>query len=148
MCRMPPPLSESQTAANAAAEKSYESILFLRAWFRSPRIIASLVPSSAATGRAFARIIDQGRDGDILELGSGTGAISHALLAAGIPAHRLILVERDPELAGYLRRQFPGIRLLQEDAAHMGAALDTLGVQRLSVVVSSLPIVWFPLRAQ
>ncbi len=145
---MPPPSSDFQAGGQPTANTSTESSLFLRAWFRSPLSIASLVPSSAATGRAFARLIDLSRDGDILELGSGTGAISQSLLAAGIPSSRLILVERDPELAGYLRRQFPRLRLVQEDAACIGSTLEELGVQRLSVVVSSLPIVWFPLPAQ
>jgi phosphatidylethanolamine/phosphatidyl-N-methylethanolamine N-methyltransferase len=145
---MSPPSSNLQTAPESAAQSSTENSLFFRAWLRSPLSIASLVPSSAATGKAFVRVIDQNRDGDILELGSGTGAITHGLLTAGIPPQRLILVERDPDLAGYLKRQFPRLRLLQADAAQIGPMLDELGVHRLSVVVSSLPIVWFPLQAQ
>lgn len=145
---MCPSTSDLQTSARKGAGASTGNSLFFRAWLRSPLSIASLVPSSAATGRAFARIIDDGRDGDILELGSGTGAISHGLLDAGIAPERLILVERDPDLAGYLKRQFPGLRILQADAAHIGPMLDDLGVAQLSVIVSSLPIVWFSLQIQ
>ena len=146
---MPPPSSDSEAAIqSAAAPDSRGNILFFRAWLRSPLRIASLVPSSAATGQAFTRVIDLRRDGDILELGSGTGAISQSLLAAGIPEHRLIMVEREPDLAAHLRRRFPRVRTLQADATDIGGMLEAEGICNLAAVVSSLPIVWFPLQAQ
>jgi phosphatidylethanolamine/phosphatidyl-N-methylethanolamine N-methyltransferase len=145
---MCPSTSDLESSSRKGTESATETSLFFRAWLRSPLSIASLVPSSAATGRAFARVIDHSREGDILELGSGTGAISHSLLKAGIAPQRLILVERDPDLATYLKRQFPHLRILQADAAHIGPMLDELGVGKLAVVVSSLPIVWFPLHTQ
>jgi phosphatidylethanolamine/phosphatidyl-N-methylethanolamine N-methyltransferase len=93
-------------------------------------------------------LVDTKREGDILELGSGTGAISSSLLEAGIPPQRLILVEREPDLANYLRARFPQIRVLQGDATEIGSLLASLDVRRLSTVISSLPIVWFSLQDQ
>jgi phosphatidylethanolamine/phosphatidyl-N-methylethanolamine N-methyltransferase len=144
---MSPPISQVNGAVQSGTSPSGNA-LFFRAWLRAPLRIASLVPSSPAMGRTFARMTDLEREGDILELGSGTGAISRSLLDAGIPSHRLIMVEREPDLADYLRRQFPQVRVLHGDATDVGAMLGTLGVRRLSTVVSSLPIVWFSLQAQ
>jgi phosphatidylethanolamine/phosphatidyl-N-methylethanolamine N-methyltransferase len=93
-------------------------------------------------------LVDAKREGDILELGSGTGAISSSLLEAGIPPQRLILVEREPDLANYLRARFPQIRVLQGDATEIGSLLASLDVRRLSTVISSLPIVWFSVQTQ
>jgi phosphatidylethanolamine/phosphatidyl-N-methylethanolamine N-methyltransferase len=145
---MSPPTSDVNGAVQSDTSSSSGNALFFRAWLRAPLGIASLVPSSQATGRTFARLIDTKREGDILELGSGTGAIGQALLEAGIPAQRLIMVEREPELADYLRQRFPGLRVLQGDATEIGSLLASLDVRRLSTVVSSLPIVWLSLQAQ
>jgi len=38
----------------------------------------------------------------VIELGPGTGALTRALLARGVPLHRLALVEADPQLADAL----------------------------------------------
>lgn len=144
-----PPSSNSEAAAPPAAAPDLRgTVLFMRAWIRSPLGIGSLLPSSSATGQAFARVVDRVGEGEILELGSGTGAISQSLLAAGIPDHRLVMVEREPDLAAHLRQRFPGVRTLQGDATELGAMLSAQGIRRLACVVSSLPIVWFPLPAQ
>lgn len=146
---MAPPSSDSETVSQAVvAPDSRGGALFLRAWLRAPLSIASLVPSSRATGEAFVQLLDSAGEGDILELGSGTGAISQTLLAAGIPEHRLVMVEREPELADHLRHRFPAVRTFEGDVADLGTLLDRHGVGRLSAVVSSLPIVWFPLQVQ
>jgi len=110
--------------------------------------IASLVPSSNATGRAFARLLDFERPGTVLELGSGTGAIGQSLLAAGLPPDRLVMVERDPDLVAFLRQRFPSVKVLQGDATKLAPTLERLDISQLSATVSTLPIVWFPLQAQ
>lgn len=145
---MSPPTSDVRGGMQSSDPPSNGNALFFRAWLRAPLGIASLVPSSPATGRTFARLVDTTREGDILELGGGTGAIGQALLEGGIPPHRLIMVEREPDLADHLRHRFPTLRVLQGDATEIGSLLASLDVRRLSAVVSSLPIVWFPLQAQ
>ena len=146
---MPPSSSESEVVPRSVAvPDSRGNALFFRAWLRAPLSIASLVPSSRATGEAFARVLEPHGEGDILELGSGTGAISQTLLAAGIPERRLIMVEREPDLAAHLRRRFPAVRTIEGDAADLDALLSAHGIRHLSAVVSSLPIVWFSLDAQ
>ena len=67
-----------------------------------------------------------------------------ALLAAGIDPQRLTLVERDGELAAFLRRHFPGLRIIEGDAVRLPRLLADSGVERVSVVVSSLPLLSLP----
>jgi phosphatidylethanolamine/phosphatidyl-N-methylethanolamine N-methyltransferase len=130
------------------ASGTNEAGLFFRAWLKAPLRIAALTPSSATTGQTMARLVEAGREGAVLELGSGTGPIGEALLASGLPAERLIMVEREPDLAAHLRARFPRVRILQEDATAIGRALADLHVTKLCTVVSTLPIVWFPFEAQ
>lgn len=131
-----------------ALSRAHETALFFRAWLKAPLQIAALTPSSATTGQTMAQLVERDRPGHILELGSGTGPIGDALLAAGLPPERIIMVEREPDLARHLRQRFPGVRILEEDATRIGAALSGLGVTQLATVVSTLPIVWFPPEAQ
>lgn len=125
-----------------------DSWLFLRLWFRSPLKIAAWSPSGQALARAFARHVDPKAEDPVLELGGGTGSITQELLATGLPPEKLIIVEKMPELCVVLRRRFPGTLVLEGDVAEIGAMLDAAGVTKLSLVVSSLPIIWFPLELQ
>src|SRR5579871_6735393 len=74
------------------------------AWIRSPLKVGALLPSSRALARAMAAEIDLSTPGTIIELGAGTGAVTHALLHAGIPADRLVIIERDRKLHAIMSR--------------------------------------------
>jgi phosphatidylethanolamine/phosphatidyl-N-methylethanolamine N-methyltransferase len=121
--------------------------LFLKRWLRRPFAMGAVVPSGRPLGEAMARATlaaMAGRDGHVVELGAGAGHVTKALLAAGIPADRLALVERDPELAAFLRRHLAGPRILEGDAAHLPQLLDDHGIHRIAAVVSSLPLLSLP----
>jgi phosphatidylethanolamine/phosphatidyl-N-methylethanolamine N-methyltransferase len=121
--------------------------LFLKRWLRRPLAVGAVVPSGRLLGEAMARATlaaIAGRDGHVIELGAGTGHVTKALLAAGIAAERLVLVERDPELASFLRRHFTGSRILEGDAARLTRLLAAHGIERIAAVVSSLPLLSLP----
>jgi phosphatidylethanolamine/phosphatidyl-N-methylethanolamine N-methyltransferase len=125
-----------------------EKALFFRHWLRRPLGIGAVLPSSAAVAAAMAGALNLSRPGIVLELGGGTGSLTHGLLASGCPPERLISIEREPGLAALLRRRFPSVRVIEGDAASLGALLASCGAGRLAGVVSSLPIKWFPFAAQ
>lgn len=62
------------------------------------------------------------------------------------PDH-IIAVEREPDLAAILRRNFPRIAVIEADATHI-TEHPALADLRLCAVVSSLPIIWFPVPQQ
>jgi phosphatidylethanolamine/phosphatidyl-N-methylethanolamine N-methyltransferase len=121
--------------------------LFLKRWLRRPFAMGAVVPSGRLLAEAMARTavpeID-GRNGHVIELGAGTGEVTKALLAAGIPPNRLALVERDPELAAFLRRHFNGTQTIEGDAARLRRLLASHDVKRVAAVVSSLPLLSLP----
>jgi phosphatidylethanolamine/phosphatidyl-N-methylethanolamine N-methyltransferase len=121
--------------------------LFLKRWLRRPFATGAVVPSGRLLAEAMARttrtVID-GRPGHVVELGAGTGEVTKALLAAGIAAERLVLVERDPEFATFLRRHFDGPRIVEGDAARLPRLLAEHGITPLAAVVSSLPLLSLP----
>jgi phosphatidylethanolamine/phosphatidyl-N-methylethanolamine N-methyltransferase len=121
--------------------------LFLKRWLRRPFAVGAVLPSGPLLGKAMAKATVAamaGREGHAVELGSGTGEISKALLAAGIPPDRLAMIERDRELATFLRRNFKGPRIIEGDASQLPALLSANGVAKVSVVISCLPLLSLP----
>lgn len=121
--------------------------VFLGLWLQKPLRIAAANPSGARLADAIAHYVELERPGPVLELGAGTGSLTRGLLRGGCPADRMISIEREPRLVEILRRKFPGVTVIAGDATRIGQYL-TGRVERLSTVVSSLPIKWFSLEAQ
>ena len=121
--------------------------LFLKRWLRRPFAMGAVIPSGRLLTEAMARATVQaleGRSGHVVELGAGTGEVTKALLAAGIPASRLALVERDPELAAFLRRHFSEPTIIEGDAARLPRLLAEHKTTPIAAVVSSLPLLSLP----
>lgn len=121
----------------------HDTLTFLRAWLRDPRGIGAVTPSGAALARLMTSRVGA-LDGPVIELGPGTGALTRALLARGVPLHRLALVEADPHLADTLGRRYPEANILRMDAAQLGDTEPLFGDERACAVVSGLPLLSMP----
>ena len=113
--------------------------LFTREIWANPRAMGAACPSAPALASGMAARVPLERDGLVIELGGGTGAVTAALLKHGVPPWKLVVVERSPTLAHHLRQRFPQLRVIQGDAAQLG---HLLGHPHpcLSSIVSSLPL--------
>lgn len=137
------PMIESRDGLGSRAGTA----LFLKRWLRRPFSMGAVVPSGrllaeAMAGAALGAV--HGRLGHVIELGAGTGEVTRALLAAGIPPERLALVERDPELVAFLRRHFSGPRIVEGDASRLPHLLQEQEIASVAAVVSSLPLLSLP----
>ena len=113
--------------------------LFAREILVNPRAMGAACPSAPALASAMAGRVPLEREGLIVELGGGTGAVTAALLNRGVSPWKLVVVERSPTLVRHLRYRFSQLRVLQGDAAQLG---QLLGTPRpgLNSIVSSLPL--------
>lgn len=82
------------------------------------------------------RHADVRADETVVEIGPGLGALTEALLRQ---ARRLIALEKDPRLAEYLRRRFPGLELIEADAVEILRGPSLLALPPSFKVVSNLP---------
>lgn len=114
--------------------------LFLGAWLRNPAQTGAVSPSGQALARAMAGQVDIHREGPVVELGAGTGAISGALLARGLSPERLVLIEKDPALCRLLMLRFPEVTVLQGDVAGLTRLLSEASIARPGTLVSGLPL--------
>jgi phosphatidylethanolamine/phosphatidyl-N-methylethanolamine N-methyltransferase len=124
-----------------------DATVFFGLWLQKPLRIAAANPSGWRLADAIARCVELDRGGPVLELGAGTGSLTRGLIRAGCPPDRVIAVEREQRLAAMLRDAFSGMTVIEDDATRIGDYLSGC-VERLSAVVSSLPIKWFPLETQ
>ncbi len=117
--------------------------VFGRELVANPRQVGAACPSSPVLAARIAALVGRQPGGYVIELGAGTGAITHALLEAGVPASRLIPVERSERLAAHLRRRFPDVSVQHRDACELRALateLSSSGDGPVSHIVSSLPL--------
>lgn len=114
-------------------------VLFARETWRNPRVMGTGWSSSPNLAKAIATSVPlSDKEGIIVELGSGTGIVTEALLKHGIAAERLISIEQSSELTSHVRKRCPNVRVINGDALHLE---DLLGddFKRVTTIVSSLP---------
>jgi phosphatidylethanolamine/phosphatidyl-N-methylethanolamine N-methyltransferase len=116
-----------------------DNLLFFTSFAKAPRKVGSITPSSRGLGRAMAAELPD-EYSVCVELGGGTGSLTSAILAAGVPSEKLIVVERDPRLAAHLRKRFPKVAVVEGDAQHLRRILADVGVDHVDAVVSGLPL--------
>ena len=114
--------------------------LFARELLANPRAMGAACPSMPALAGCMASRVPLNREGLVVELGGGTGAVTAALLRHGVPPWKLVVVERSPTLAHHLRQRFPHLRIVQGDAAHLAQLLELDRARGIGSIVSSLPL--------
>ena len=123
-----------------------DSARFLSQWFRNPGVVGAVAPSGPALAKTMASYVDLARGGPIVELGPGTGPVTKALLARGIPADRLLLVEYETRFCRMLAERYPGVKIVQGDAYGLKATLAGHVNGEVATVISSLPLLNRPER--
>lgn len=114
--------------------------LFLKEALRNPRGVSALAPSSPALARAMAEGLGP-RSGPVVEFGPGTGRLTEAILATGLPPGRLTLIELNEEFVRHLHLRFPGVKVVHGPAQSAPEVLGPVAER----VVSGLPLLSMPL---
>lgn len=126
------------------ARRFDEELRFFKGWIDKPRAVGSIVPTSGVTARRMASVVDPSSGLPVLELGPGTGVITKAILQAGIRPEDLWSIEYSEDFVRHLRRDYPGVNIIQGDAFDLD---ETLGDKRGTVfdsVISGVPLLNFP----
>lgn len=114
-------------------------VLFTREIWANPRAMGAVFPSTPSLASRMAARVPLDREGLVVELGGGTGAVTTALLKHGVPPWKLVVVERSPTLANHLRQRFPQLQIIQGDAAQLSHLFEQPSPP-INSIVSSLPL--------
>jgi len=123
-----------------------DGVAFLRSWMEKPLSMGAVTPSGKELAHAMARYVDPDQPGPVIELGSGTGAVTEALVSKGVEPARLVLVEFNPSFCRLLRRRYPEATVIQGDAYRIQHLLGGLLREPAAAVVSGLPLQTKPFK--
>jgi phospholipid N-methyltransferase len=121
-------------------------MLFARNFFKHPRMLGSIIPSSRFLVHDLMRQVDWSRAKVLVEYGPGVGNITTEVLRRMGPDARLVVFETNDDFVGFLRDAIPDPRLtvVHGSAADVGRVLGELGLGSADVVISGIPFSTMP----
>ena len=126
--------------------RSRSGLLFAANFFRHPRMLGSIVPSSRFLIRQLLEPVDWEQARVIVEYGPGVGVITSEVLRRMRPDAMLIAIETNPAFVSYLRSSFQDERLhvVQASAEAVDEILRRFGQSSASYVISGIPFSTIP----
>ncbi len=119
----------------------YEQLtLFAKNFFMHPKMLGSVIPSSAFLIRRLLGQVDWDRAAVIVEYGPGVGTITREILRRMRPDSTLIVFETNREFVTFLRQSLPDprLRIVHGSAAEVQSLCDK-GGRRPDYVISGIP---------
>lgn len=122
-----------------------DNLRFFQAFCRSPRVVASITPSSPYLERRVVRAADTATASVVVELGPGTGGITRALLSSMGPQANLVAIERTADFVENLQRiDDSRLDVVHGCASTIGAELERCGYRTADAVISGIPFFNLP----
>jgi phospholipid N-methyltransferase len=120
--------------------------LFAKNFFRHPRMLGSIIPSSRFLIRRLLREADWSEVRTVVEYGPGVGTITRAVLERLRPDAAMVVIETNPDFVEYLRESLPDSRLhvIEGSAADVERILGDLGLGQADVAISGIPMSTLP----
>src|ERR1700719_3586119 len=116
------------------------ALLFARNFFRHPRMLGSIVPSSRFLIKQVLEPIDWAQARVIVEYGPGVGSITAEILRRMRPDATLIAIETNPEFVRFLRStEDERLHVVEGSAESVGQALRQHGHAKASYIISGIP---------
>jgi phospholipid N-methyltransferase len=121
--------------------RSGHALLFARNFFRHPRMLGSIVPSSRFLIKQLLEPVDWAQARVIVEYGPGVGSITTEILRRMRPDASLIAIETNPEFVSFLRSSTEDERLhvVEASAEAVIEILRQHGHEKASYIISGIP---------
>ncbi|MEX2488428.1 MAG: methyltransferase domain-containing protein [Pseudomonadales bacterium] len=118
---------------------------FFQAFLKSPRIVASMIPSSPFLERRLARSAHLAAADTVVEIGCGTGGTTRALLSTMRDDSHLLAIERTAEFVATLRQiDDPRLTVVHGCASNLVDELKQHRLDAADVVISGIPFSTLP----
>lgn len=115
--------------------------LFARNFFKSPKVLGSLVPSSRFLVDQLLRHIDWSSARVVVEYGPGVGTFTAEILSRMRPDAQLIAIELNDEFVDFLGENFddPRLHVFRGSALEVDTFLRLLARVEVDAIVSGIP---------
>ncbi|QOR38147.1 methyltransferase [Billgrantia diversa] len=130
----------------AGPERRAQLSLFALNFFKHPRMLGSIIPSSSFLIRRLLEPVDWEKARVIVEYGPGVGTITQEILNRLHPDATLLVIETNEDFVDYLNRTLfdPRLRVIAGSAETIGAELERLRLPAADYVVAGLPFSTMP----
>ncbi|GEK48569.1 methyltransferase [Halomonas pacifica] len=120
--------------------------LFASNFFKHPRMLGSIIPSSPFLVRRLLAPVDWARARVVVEYGPGVGTITREILARLAPDATLLALETNPEFVAYLGESLPDprLQLVAGSAETIQAELSRLGLPPADYILAGIPFSTMP----
>jgi phospholipid N-methyltransferase len=127
---------------------SRQAFLFARNFFRYPKLLGSVVPSSPFLVKHLLSFIDWQRARIVVEYGPGVGTVTKEILKRIGPEATLVAIELNPEFVEFLQNEIhdPRLRLVYGSAADVRTILQQLNLPHADYIISGIPYTLLPDR--
>jgi phosphatidylethanolamine/phosphatidyl-N-methylethanolamine N-methyltransferase len=137
-------MPRQQRLRKTLVERFDDELKFFKGWIDKPKAVGSIIPTSSIAARRMASVVNPHSGLPVLEIGPGTGVVTRAILARGVKAQNLYVVEYSPDFVSHLEEQFPGVNVIQGDGFDLDSALGEHHGLTFDSVVSGVPLLNFP----
>jgi phospholipid N-methyltransferase len=123
-----------------------QALLFVRNFFKHPRMLGSLIPSSRFLINRLLRQVDWNKARVIVEYGPGVGTITAEILRRMRPDATLVVFETNDDFVSFLRQSLhdPRLHVIHGSAAEVDAVLARLGLAHADYIISGIPYSTMP----
>ncbi|MBL6432585.1 MAG: phospholipid methyltransferase [Alphaproteobacteria bacterium] len=132
-------LEVSARKVKGLSAKLADEVRFIRSWAENPLTTGAVSPSGPDLTRRMAAFIETDRPGQVLEIGPGTGVVTHAILERGLLPARVIALEYN-ELLRPAAPPLSEMKVVQGDAYKLRETLADVPEGSLASIVSSMPL--------
>jgi phospholipid N-methyltransferase len=132
---------ENVNVFERAARSEGPAIVFARNFFKNPKMLGSVIPSSRFLVEQLLRDIDWDEALVIIEFGPGVGTISGEILKRMRDDATLVVFEINDEFVDVLSRRFddPRLRIVHRSASEVSDVLREFGLPPADCVISGIP---------
>jgi len=133
-------------ANTSASRRRQQVLLFARNFFKHPRMLGSIIPSSRFLVSDLMRQVDWRRARVVVEYGPGVGNITAEVLKRLRSDGHMVVFETNDDFVEFLRASIPDHRLtvVHGSAADVGRVLDEMGLEKADYVISGIPFSTMP----
>jgi phosphatidylethanolamine/phosphatidyl-N-methylethanolamine N-methyltransferase len=112
---------------------------FFKNFVKTPTSIGAVCPTSPFLSRKMTQNIDLRKAKSVVELGTGTGAITPHIINALDSDTKFFAVELNIEFYNFFRKKYPYLQIYNEDASNLTSLLKKENLESVDAVISALP---------
>lgn len=125
-----------------AAATDGQALVFARNFFKNPKMLGSLIPSSRFLIKQLLRDVKWNDVRVFVEYGPGVGTISGEIVKRMRPDAKLIVFEINDDFVRVMKQRFqhdPRVHVLHRSAAEVQDSLRELGLEKADCAIAGIP---------